>query len=50
MVDQLAKDLRTAFPAMEGFSLRNLKCMRAYAAAYPETEFVQQVVAQISVT
>lgn len=47
IVDQLARDLRSNFPEMKGFSARNLKYMRALAATYPETEFVQQVVAQI---
>jgi len=47
VVDRLAKDLRAEFPEIEGFSPRNLKYMRALASAYPEVEFVQQVVAQI---
>jgi predicted nuclease of restriction endonuclease-like (RecB) superfamily len=47
VIDNLAKDLRNAFPEMKGFSPRNLKYMRAFAEAYPETEFVQQVAAQI---
>ncbi len=33
---------------MKGFSERNLKYMRKFAAEYPEFEFVQQVVAQLS--
>jgi len=32
---------------MKGFSPRNLKYMRAFAEAWPEEEFVQQVAAQI---
>lgn len=47
VVDRLAKDLRAEFPEIEGFSPRNLKYMRSLAVAYPEGEFVQQVVAQI---
>ncbi len=47
VVDHLAKDLAVAFPAMKGFSLRNLKYMRAFAAAWPELDFVQQVAAQL---
>jgi predicted nuclease of restriction endonuclease-like (RecB) superfamily len=47
VVDRLAKDLRAEFPEIEGFSPRNLKYMRALALAYPQGEFVQQVVAQI---
>jgi hypothetical protein len=41
----LARDLRTAFPDMRGFSPRNLKYMRALAEAWPGKEFVQQAVA-----
>jgi len=47
VVERLAKDLRAEFPEIEGFSPRNLKYMRAFAAAYSESEFVQQVVAQL---
>ena len=32
---------------MKGFSPRNLKYMRAFAEAWPQEEFVQQVAAQI---
>ena len=31
---------------MKGFSLRNLKYMRAFAEAWPEPEIVQQLAAQ----
>ena len=47
VVDRLAQDLRSAFPEMTGFSVRNLKYMRAFAVAWPDAEFVQQVAAQI---
>src|SRR3989442_1600071 len=47
VIDRLAVDLRHAFPEMSGFSPRNLKYMRAFAEAYPEEQFVQQVVAQL---
>lgn len=33
---------------MKGFSPRNLKYMRAFAAAWPDYSIVQQVVAQLS--
>ena len=46
-IDRLSHDLRQAFPDMRGFSPRNLKYMRAFAAAWPEREFVQRTVAQI---
>ena len=47
VISRLAKDLKREFPDMKGFSSRNLKYMRAFAEAYPDGEFVQQVVAQI---
>lgn len=47
VVGQLSADLTRAFPDMRGLSPRNLQYMRAFAAAWPEPEFVQQVVAQI---
>lgn len=47
VVDQLSKDLRSAFPEMKGFSTRNLKYMRALAENYRDEQFVQQAVAQI---
>jgi len=46
-IDRLSHDLREAFRDMRGFSPRNLKYMRAFAAAWPEREFVQQAAAQI---
>nr|WP_314567080.1 PDDEXK nuclease domain-containing protein [uncultured Pseudomonas sp.] len=47
VVDRLAQDLRAAFPKMKGFSPRNLKYMRAFAEAWPDSEFVQQAAAQL---
>ena len=47
IIDRLADDLRRIFPEMTGFSGRNLKYMRALAEAWPDTEFVQRVVAQL---
>src|SRR3989454_830221 len=47
VIDRLAADLREAFPDMKGFSPRNLKYMRAFAAAWPDRTIVQQVAAQI---
>ncbi|MBF8272028.1 MAG: hypothetical protein HW380_1133 [Magnetococcales bacterium] len=47
VIERLAHDLRTAFPDIKGFSTRNLKYMRAFAEAWPETEFVQQAAAQL---
>ncbi|MHC8379351.1 PDDEXK nuclease domain-containing protein [Pseudomonas sp. MDT1-16] len=47
VIDRLAQDLRAAFPDMKGFSPRNLKYMRAFAGAWPDAEFVQEVLAQL---
>jgi hypothetical protein len=47
IIDRLSADLRESFPDMQGLSPRNLKYMRAFAAAWPQKEIVQQVVAQI---
>ncbi len=46
VIDRLAHDLREAFPDMKGFSPRNLKYMRAFAAAWPERPIVQEALAQ----
>jgi predicted nuclease of restriction endonuclease-like (RecB) superfamily len=48
IIDNLAADLRTAFPEMKGFSPRNLKYMRSFAETYPDEQFVQEVLAQIT--
>lgn len=45
VIKRIAIDLRSAFPDMKGISERNLKYMRAFAAAYPS--FVQVPLAQI---
>ena len=47
VIDRLSSDLRDAYPEMTGLSSRNLKYMRAFAAAWPELEIVQRVVAQL---
>jgi predicted nuclease of restriction endonuclease-like (RecB) superfamily len=47
VVEQISRDLRVEFPAMKGFSPRNLKYMRSFADNYPDEQFVQQVAAQI---
>jgi predicted nuclease of restriction endonuclease-like (RecB) superfamily len=47
IVDRLAADLQAAFPDMRGFSPRNLKYMRAFAAAWADREIVQGPLAQI---
>lgn len=47
VITTLAKDLKAEFPEMKGFSSRNLKYMRSFAAAYPDEQIVQQAAAQI---
>ena len=47
VIDQLSQDLRTEFPEIKGFSVRNLKYMQAFAASYPDLPFVQEVLAQL---
>lgn len=46
-IDNLATDLRIAFPEARGYSVRNLKYMAKFAATYTDEEFVQTVSAQI---
>jgi predicted nuclease of restriction endonuclease-like (RecB) superfamily len=48
VIDRLSLDLRTAFPDMTGFSPRNLVYMRTFAAAWPQREFTQAPLAQLS--
>ena len=61
VIDQLSKDLSARYLDMKGFSVRNLKYMRAFAEAYPDfpnvqvplarngkAEFVQVPLAQIT--
>ncbi|MEQ1741908.1 MAG: PDDEXK nuclease domain-containing protein [Candidatus Nitrotoga sp.] len=43
VVDRLAHDLRSSFPDMQGFSVRNLKYMRAFAHCWSDIQFVQQL-------
>lgn len=47
VIERLAHDLRATFPEMKGFSPRNLKYMRAFAEAWPDAQFVQEVLAQL---
>lgn len=37
VIDRLSTDLQNEFPGQQGFSPRNLKYMRAFAEAWPET-------------
>ena len=47
VVDRLSTDLCEAYPVMQGLSPRNLKYMRAFAAAWPERAIVQAPLAQM---
>lgn len=47
VIDRLSHDLCKTCPDMKGLSSRNLKYMRAFAEAYPDKQFVQQLAAQI---
>jgi len=47
-IDRLSHDLRRAFPEMSGFSPRNLKYMRAFAASWPEQQIVQEALARLT--
>ncbi|MBN3453338.1 PDDEXK nuclease domain-containing protein [Mycolicibacterium sp.] len=47
VIDRLSADLRERFPGAKGFSARNLKYMRAFAAAWPDEAIVQARLAQL---
>jgi len=47
VIDRLSADLRERFPDAHGYSPRNLKYMRAFAAAWPDWEVVQRSAAQL---
>lgn len=48
VIDRLSQDLREAYPDMQGLSPRNLKYMRAFAAAWPDRGIVQEPLARIT--
>lgn len=47
-IDNLAKDIKLAYPNATGYSARNLKYMAKFASAYAEKHIVQEVLAQIT--
>jgi len=47
VINILSSDLSSEFPDMKGFSLRNLKYMRAFALEYADFPFVQVPLAQM---
>jgi len=46
-IENLARDIKLEFPSVSGYSTRNLKYMSKLALEYSDSEFVQQLVAQI---
>jgi predicted nuclease of restriction endonuclease-like (RecB) superfamily len=47
VIERLARDLRKSFPAMQGFSSRNLLFMRRFAEEFPDAAIVKQLVSQL---
>lgn len=47
VIDRLSSDLRERFPDARGYSPRNLKYMRTFAAAWPDPTVVQGPLAQL---
>jgi len=47
IVERLSLDLRAAFPGTRGFSVRSLRYMRAFAAAWPERKMLQSGIAAL---
>lgn len=47
LIEILSRDLQNAFPETQGFSVRNLKYMRQFAATYSDLIIGQQLVAQL---
>jgi predicted nuclease of restriction endonuclease-like (RecB) superfamily len=47
IVERLSADLRSAFPGARGYSVRSLRYMRAFAAAWPEREMLQSDIAAL---
>ena len=46
LVETLSLDLQNAFPETSGFSVRNLRRMRQFAAHFPDITIMPQAVAQ----
>jgi predicted nuclease of restriction endonuclease-like (RecB) superfamily len=47
VIDRLSADLKTRFPTAKGYSPRNLKYMRSFAAAWRDQAIVQAPLAQL---
>jgi predicted nuclease of restriction endonuclease-like (RecB) superfamily len=48
VIENISKDLRKEFPEMKGLSTRNLVYMQTFAKSYPDFEFTQATLAQIT--
>lgn len=48
VIETISKDLRDEFPEMTGLSSRNLVYMQTFARVYPDFQFTQEVLAQIT--
>lgn len=46
-LELFSKDMRQAFPGMQGLSKRNLEHMRRFASLYPSIDFTKQSVSQL---
>ncbi len=47
-IDNLARDIKSEFPNATGYSVRNFKYMKKFATTFPEIEFVQEPLAQLT--
>lgn len=47
-IDNLAKDIKLAYPDSTGYSVRNLKYMAKFAEEYSDKQIVQTLSAQLS--
>lgn len=47
-IENLAQDIKLEFPQTTGYSVRNLKYMAKFAQLFPDAEFVQASLAQIT--
>lgn len=47
-IENLAADIKVAFPDVTGYSVRNLKYMAKFALRFPDKEIVQAALAQIT--
>jgi predicted nuclease of restriction endonuclease-like (RecB) superfamily len=47
-IDTLARDIKAEFPSARGYSVRNLKYMRKFAALFPDYPKVQVALAQLT--